>query len=405
MTKHRQNVWTKTGGADAPLVLYIHIPFCQKKCDYCDFLSFAGAKHEEMARYMDALCHEIHLCYFARPITSIFIGGGTPSYLSLNDLEKLLKTIQQDVPLAEKMEYTIEMNPGTITREKLQCMKKYGVNRLSFGVQAFQDELLQTIGRIHKAQEAKESIQLAREMGFENINIDLMIGLPKQTKEMIDASLQCAMEYGATHISVYTLILEEGTPLNHDVENGTIQIMEEDDVADRLDDVEEQLMLAGYHQYEISNYAKDGYECIHNCSYWRMTDYIGLGLGSSGAYFDGQILYRTKNTENILDYTQTLLQENKLPAREIEKITPKEQVFERIMLGLRMNEGVQWNEFVERFGCDVKKQYREIIEKYSKDGYITDNEDRFALTREGRRMQNLILLDFMEKMEKEEEEK
>lgn len=393
MRTYEANEW---GGAKlAPLSLYVHIPFCAEKCHYCDFLSFSKQSDMAKERYLDALCMEIDAIEDRRSLDTIFIGGGTPSVLSKAQMNRLFQCIRKKFPFSENAEMTIEANPGTLNPDRLALYRQLGISRISFGVQAFDDALLQGIGRIHTAEKAQIGIVEAQEAGFENINIDLMIGLPNQSIKQVQDSIQCAVDLDVTHISVYALILEEETPLYHLVQSGAVQLPHEDEVANMLDIAEDLLELHGFEQYELSNFARFGFECRHNCAYWRLDDYIGVGLGSAGCIRKGDVRIRTQNTEDMDDYIQRM-QKGASVHRSCESIARKEQVFERIMLGLRMNEGISWKEMQWRFGCNVSVEYREAIEKNQRAGLLQCDAYGMRLTRQGRRLQNRVLLDFME---------
>ncbi len=384
----------KSGEHVSPLALYIHIPFCHLKCAYCDFLSFAKQETLLVEQYISALINEMRKTVFLRPITSIFIGGGTPSILNVEQLDRLLTGIQTEALFAPDIEFSIEANPGTVTKEKLTCLKEHQVNRISFGVQTFQDEIGQRIGRIHSVDQAIESIEMAKQVGFENINVDLMFGLPGQTVAMLQESMAYVKQLSVPHMSVYALILEEGTALWDDVENDNIQLPCEEEVLEMMDFTEEYLENNDYHQYEISNFARNGYECQHNMVYWRIQDYIGIGLGSAGALWQGSTLIRKKNTSNLKEYIEAMENNIEVPA-QIELIQGKDLLFERIMLGLRMNEGITWKELRERFHYDALNVYDEAISKNVKNGLLYIDEQKMKLTKMGRRLQNRVLLDFM----------
>lgn len=385
----------KSGEATSPLALYVHIPFCYSKCVYCDFLSFPKQDKKSIDDYLQALELELQNTTFTRPVTSIFIGGGTPSILSVEQLQQLLSMLGKYVWMDRGWEFTIEANPGTVTNEKLTCMKEYRVNRLSFGVQTFNEELRKHLGRMHTAKQAIESIQMAQQVGFQNINVDLMLGLANQTEDILQESIAQAAQLNVTHISAYALIVEESTPLFQDIQAGTVVLPEDDFVAALLDFSEKELVFAGYSQYELSNFAKEGDQCKHNIVYWTMQDYIGIGLGSAEAiWFNGRLI-RKKNTSNWEEYMQASI-EKKAMSVEIECVEGQDLVFERIMLGLRMNEGIAWAEFEKRFLCDARKIYQKAIEKNCKYGLLETDDQRMKLTKLGRRLQNRVLLDFME---------
>lgn len=385
----------QSGEAYSPLALYVHIPFCYSKCAYCDFLSFPKTNQRQIDDYLLALEFELQNIKIMQPVTSIFIGGGTPSILSIEQLQKLLSMITKYICLDKNVEFTIEANPGTVTKEKLACMKEFQINRISFGVQTFQEQLRRDLGRMHTVEQAIESIQLAQQAGFQNINVDLMLGLAGQTERMLEQSIEQAIQLNVTHISAYALIVEENTQLFDQVRQGHVLLPDDDFVADMLDFTEKKLTDSGFLQYELSNFAKMDQQCKHNIVYWTMQNYIGIGLGSAGAMWDDGRLIRKKNTSDWTEYMQAGA-EKKPISTEIEYIEGEDLVFERIMLGLRMNEGITWREFEERFSCDIQKTHQKAIDKNNKNGLLYIDEKGMQLTKAGRRLQNIVLLDFME---------
>ena len=307
--------------------LYIHIPFCRQKCFYCDFPSFAG-REKKIDRYLQALEQEFALLRqrvnpkdnaidteskFA-PRT-IYIGGGTPTALNAHQLEKLLEIAQKYVVVAKAEEFTVEMNPGTVNKEKLLLLQQAGVNRLSVGVQSFDDHCLKKIGRIHTAQEAVDTIELAHNLGFGNISLDLIYGLPQQDREILTQSVERALTLPVQHISIYGLQLEEGTAFHRMEALGKLQLPTDELVETMHDYIVEKLPEAGYQRYEISNYALPGYESKHNLSYWQDVDYLGLGSGAH-SYWQGT---RYENPSSIDDYISAL-EAGRLPATLEEQV-------------------------------------------------------------------------------------
>lgn len=375
--------------------LYIHIPFCLKKCAYCDFVSFPGLDMAES--YIAALIKEIELCgaeYKGTEFDTVFFGGGTPSALPPSFVEKVMVAIKQHFSLQLK-EATIECNPGTVTEEKLAAYREAGFNRLSFGVQSFDEDILKGIGRIHTSKQAEECVEMARRAGFDNINLDLMYGLPNQTTEKYLESIEVAAELGVQHISAYSLILEEGTPLYLAVEEGITTLPDEDETYKMHRAGMERLEQLGYSRYEISNYAKPGYECQHNLVYWANGEYLGLGLNSHSAMRrDGKWL-RFCNTSELKAYLAALSRDQ-LPVLETQDIPPKEEMFECIMLGLRTIKGVSLVEFEKRFGKDALNIYAVPVSKLEKLGYLAVDKGRMYLTDRGLDMQNTALMEFMD---------
>lgn len=368
--------------------LYIHIPFCKQRCLYCDFPTFAG-KEKLRGDYVDALIKEIKDKCSSYIIKTIFIGGGTPSYLEEKELEKLLKTIEK-LNFSQNIEYSIECNPGTVNEEKLQIMKRYGVNRISFGLQSCDDNLLKTIGRIHTFEEFLENYNLARKVGFNNINIDLMYGLPNLTIGKWRESLEEICKLKPEHISAYSLIIEEGTAFHSLYEKDKLELPSED--AERVMDkmTKEILKENGYHQYEISNFALKGKECEHNKVYWSLDEYIGVGSASS-SYIDG---YRLVNTTNINDYINKI-NSNETVIIEKYKNSIKDEMEEFVFMGLRMLSGISLSKFKRKFGVDIKSIYGAIIEKNIKNDLLKIEDDFMYLTYKGIELSNVVMSDFI----------
>lgn len=372
--------------------IYVHIPFCEQKCSYCDFLSFPGQQQENKERYVQALCKEMTLRLKKEWETSdtIFIGGGTPTALSTGLLERILETLGKCVDLSKVKEFTMEANPGTVNEEKLSMLREKGVNRLSFGVQSFDDILLKRIGRIHTADEAEDAVRLARYVGFQNINMDLMYGLPGQTAVQWRETVNRALAIRPEHLSLYQLIPEPTTLLVRQMEKGLIPEVDEDGAAEWFDAQREWLADVGYHQYEISNYAQEGFESQHNQLYWTLDDYMGLGLGATG----WQRPQRNSNTTSFQEYLYAL-EGNRCPAQEIEMLTRDEQMSESVFMALRMNRGLSRTRFVSLYGQDITevfgKEIREGIEK----GWLVLDDTSLFLTNLGRRMGNWVFEMFL----------
>ena len=350
--------------------LYIHIPFCRQKCFYCDFPSFAG-REKKIDKYLQALEQEFALLRqrlypkdnvrdteskFA-PRT-IYIGGGTPTALNAHQLKKLLEIVQKYVTVAKAEEFTVEMNPGTVDREKLLLLQQAGVNRLSVGVQSFDDHCLQKIGRIHTAQDAVNTIELAHNLGFDNISLDLIYGLPQQDREILTKSVEMALTLPVQHISIYGLQLEEGTAFQRMADMGKLQLPTDELVETMHDYIVEKLPEAGYQRYEISNYALPGYESKHNLSYWQDVDYLGLGSGAH-SYWQGT---RYENPRSIDDYISAL-EVGRLPSTLEEQVDRQAHMEEYCFLGLRTAAGIDKNLFQQKFGVDLFTVYGRTIEK------------------------------------------
>lgn len=377
------------------LELYIHIPFCIKKCNYCDFLSFPS-KEEDREEYVQCLIEEIEqtgkvLDKNAYEVRSIFIGGGTPSLLSGEQVERMMKAVRSMFYIKENAEITMEANPGTLTEENLFAYKKAGVNRLSIGLQSADDSCLHLLGRIHTWEEFLKSYHLVREVGFENINIDLMSGLPGQTINSYRKTLERVMALRPEHISAYSLILEEGTPFyaSEDI-RGRIPDEEVDREMYQL--TKEILAENGYERYEISNYAVKGKECIHNLGYWSGVPYLGFGLGAA-SYFEGTRFSNERDLEKYKKnpYVPFMMRE------EYTVLSQKDEMEEFMFLGLRKRTGVSREEFRERFHLDMLDVYGKVISKYEEVDLLewTDEGKMLRLTDAGIDVSDYIFCDFM----------
>lgn len=369
------------------LELYLHIPFCIKKCDYCDFLSGPSNRAGQEA-YIYALLREMKAvsALEKRQVDTVFIGGGTPSVPDCDVMEKLLQGVQENFSLAPGAEVTIEANPGTLTPQKLALYRKYGINRISLGLQSPKDEELAMLGRIHNYAQFLESYQMAREAGFSNINVDLMFAIPGQSYEGWIQNLRTVAELGPEHISAYSLIIEEGTPFSR----RELELPDEDTEYRMYEDVAAVLGEYGYHQYEISNYAKKGRECRHNEGYWQRKDYLGLGLGAASLIGKE----RFSNTSDMQEYVKN----SGFPEairKDREHLTREDEMAEFMFLGLRMTRGVSKMEFQEYFGTGIEKIYGEILEKYKKQGMLVEDGDRIFLSRAGIHVSNVVMADFL----------
>lgn len=382
--------------------LYIHIPFCRQKCFYCDFPSFAG-REKKIDRYLQALEQEFALLRqrvhskdnvkdteskFA-PRT-IYIGGGTPTALNAHQMKKLLGIVQKYVAVAKAEEFTVEMNPGTVDREKLLLLQQAGVNRLSVGVQSFDDNCLQKIGRIHTAQEAADTIELAHNLGFGNISLDLIYGLPQQDREILTQSMERALTLPVQHISVYGLQLEEGTVFHRMEALGKLQLPADELVEAMHDYIVEKLPESGYQRYEISNYALLGYESKHNLSYWQDVDYLGLGSGAH-SYWQG---IRYENPSSIDDYISAL-EAGRLPATLEEQVDRQAHMEEYCFLGLRTAAGIDKNLFQQKFGVDLFTVYGRTIEKLVAQDLLQHTDKGIALTTLGMKYGNQVFGEFL----------
>ncbi|WP_343764575.1 radical SAM family heme chaperone HemW [Clostridium oceanicum] len=370
--------------------LYIHIPFCKQKCLYCDFISYSN-KESLKKEYIKALSKEISIVTKNRIINTIFIGGGTPTYLSLEEL-KILKRSIDEIHKDINLEFTVEGNPGTFTLEKLKLLKSMGVNRLSIGLQSFDDALLKKLGRIHNAKEFIDSFKKARLVGFNNINIDLMFGLPGQSFEVWKDTLNKVLTLKPEHLSCYSLIVEENTPFYNMYNDGVLNLPGEDREREMYEYCINFLAKNGYNQYEISNFAKYNKECRHNLVYWNMKEYLGCGVGAH-SYIKG---YRYKNTSLVEEYINYMKDNSLIKIREeSHKNTLEEEIEEFIFMGLRKIKGISIKEFTKRFKIDIFNLYGNIINKYVKLGFLILKKDTLKLSKEGINVSNTILSDFV----------
>ncbi|WP_297517532.1 radical SAM family heme chaperone HemW [uncultured Clostridium sp.] len=368
--------------------LYIHIPFCDQKCHYCDFPSFAG-KGDLKDRYIDALNKEINQNIEGYIINTIFVGGGTPSSLSAEQLERLLSNVK-NFNFASDIEFTVECNPGSITREKLEVMKKYGVNRLSMGLQAVQNTLLKDLGRIHSYEVFKENFELARECGFNNINVDLMFGLPKQKVSEWKESLEMICTLSPEHISAYSLIIEEGTRFNKLYEADKLKLPNEEDEREMYHLAKRTLLGNGFTQYEISNYSKKDLECRHNVAYWKMENWLGVGSAAS-SYMNGE---RFTNFSKIETYIEKI--ENGESQREEDTVnTIEENIEEFMFMGLRLIEGISEDEFEIRFKRTVDSMYKDIMKKFVSQNLLVRENRRIYLTEKGIEYSNMVMSEML----------
>ena len=378
------------------LELYLHIPFCVKKCNYCDFLS-APAREETRAAYVDALLEEIR--GFDEPedyeVVTVFFGGGTPSILPGQAIFRIMEALREKFSFRKGAEITLEANPGTVDKEKLSFYKKAGINRLSFGLQSADAEELKKLGRIHTWEKFLESFQLAREAGFSNINVDLMSALPGQTKESWEKTLRQVLALQPEHISAYSLIIEEGTPF-YQLYEKDVERRDAGEEPELIPSEEEEramyeatgriLKEQGYLHYEISNYAKPGRECCHNLGYWQRRDYLGFGLGASTLLNP----VRYKNTEDLEAYLG-----GDFSKKEFFVLTKDNQIEETMFLGLRVLEGVSKEQFREQFSCELRVVYRKELEKLEQEGLLEEEGDFVRLTSRGIDLSNPVLAEFL----------
>ena len=372
------------------LGIYIHIPFCARKCNYCDFLS-APETRETKERYLSLLDREMQLykeIVSAREADTLFIGGGTPSFLETDLTDKLLCSVKKWIPSENLKEFTIECNPNSVTEEKLNLYKEAGVTRISLGMQSACDEELKKLGRLHSVKEFEKTYELVRKHGFERVNIDVMAAIPGQTIESYKHTLEYVVGLSPEHISSYSLIIEEGTPFYEKYrENPPV---DEDTDRQMYDLTKEILGRHGYHRYEISNYAKEGQECIHNLKYWQGGDYLGLGLGAASCMEHE----RWSNVRGLTDYEDRICRGQK-PVEQTEELGEEEQKAEFMFLGLRCMEGVSAERFEKKFHQSVEERYGKVLHKYENMGLRRLANGNWQLTEQGIDVSNHIFADFL----------
>lgn len=375
------------------LELYLHIPFCVSKCKYCDFLS-APSGEEQRQIYVERLCRRIRywsdvIHNYGYEIVSIFVGGGTPSILTEAQITQVFEAVHESFPIREDAEITLEMNPGTDVKDKLPVYRELGINRLSMGLQSADNEELKCLGRIHTYEDFRQVYQWAREAGFTNINVDLMSAIPGQTLESYEDTLRRVADLEPEHISAYSLIIEEGTPFYERYGEGR----HAEELPD--EDIERQMYVRtgeiledyGYHRYEISNYAKDGYECRHNLGYWDRKEYLGLGAGASSLMDH----IRWKEPDHIGPSTGLVLEERE----DFTRLRRKDEMEEFMFLGLRKINGVSEYDFYKSFRVSMDEIYKESIENLIKEGLLVREEDRIRLTDRGIDLSNYALSQFL----------
>lgn len=374
------------------LGLYIHVPFCVQKCNYCDFNSFR-IKGNDKKEYLDSIEREMLLYkdeFKDKQFDSVFFGGGTPSILNIAELERLISAVFENFNIKENAEISMECNPGTIDKNKLTYMKKLGINRLSIGLQAIQNHHLKYIGRIHSYEEFEKNYLEAIEVGFDNINIDLMYALPNHKEEEWKLSLDKIISLNPSHISAYSLILEEGTKLYEMYDNDEFKLLDEETDIQMYNYTINKLRENGYNQYEISNYAKKDKECKHNIIYWKCDNYLGLGPGASG-YIGNN---RYSNISDLNAYNNKVSQNIK-PVEEEIILTEKDKIEEFIFMGLRMNEGINLNVFEQRFNKKIYDIYKDVIDKLIYNKLLELSKDQLKLTQKGREISNTVFIEFI----------
>jgi oxygen-independent coproporphyrinogen III oxidase len=376
---------------EPPRALYVHIPFCASRCFYCDFTTFVAPAALRDA-YVDQLCREFELLapLTTQPLDSVFFGGGTPTLLSPEQLERVLCALRDTFAVAPDAEFTFEANPGTVTAEKLLSMRRYGVNRLSFGAQSLNDRLLMAIGRLHDADTVLDSVKLAQSSGFNRINVDLMFGLPDQSLDDVNESVDGLLALGIEHVSAYWLKVEAGTPFAAWQAQGALPLPGEDAEADMYEAVRTRLRRAGYRHYEVSNFARPGGESRHNLVYWHNLPYLAAGVGAHG-YLAG---LRYENVSALPAYAKAL-QSGTRPIEAQTPVSPAAYAEDTMMLGLRLAEGVSRQVFKARHGVDMDEVFRDPIMGLQEKGLLMWNGDALCLTDKAWPLANLVFSEFI----------
>lgn len=384
------------------LEIYVHIPFCVRKCGYCDFLS-APASESVRSAYMDQLLKEIEAAgpaYRKYQVSSVFIGGGTPSVLLPAQIQRLCRQLQDSFSILQDAEVTIECNPGTLNEEKLRTYQSCGVNRLSMGLQSADASELRLLGRIHTYEQFMDQYQLARELGFKNINVDIISAIPGQKTSVYEQTLRKVIALEPEHISAYSLIIEEGTPFSDRYgqaeqlrQKGKPQhLLPDEDEERRMYDLTKQMLQsAGYHRYEISNYALTGYECRHNQGYWLRKNYLGIGLGASSMIEN----IRFSNATDLNQYLELDMTEPDRAVSTWEKLDVSAQMEEFMFLGLRMMRGVSAEKFQKQFSKTIEEVYGRVLVKQLKQNLIKRTDAGYCLTDYGIDVSNYVMAEYL----------
>ena len=375
------------------LSLYIHIPFCNSRCNYCNFVSFVASEQEKL-RYVECLKKEIMIRakeynkFFT--IKTIFIGGGTPSCLINGAIKDILQTIYKHFTVKNDAEITIELNPNTATKEKIEEFVISGVNRFSIGLQCISPLVLKNMGRTHTLDDFNNAVSLIREQGISNINADMIVGYPGQSEKDTVETAKYLVSKNIPHVSAYILSVEQGTPLQFMIDNGTQKLPKEEKLLKTYPAVVNTLSEAGYIRYEVSNFAKPGFVCKHNLTYWTRNEYLGLGV-SAHSYIDG---VRFFNTENLQSYCQCLETKNKAPVSSVTKLTTAEKKEEAVMLSLRTNEGLSTKAYEEEFHENFLAKHKDQLASFIKLGLLTiDREGNIKATAKGFLVLNKLILE------------
>ena len=372
------------------IALYIHFPFCRRRCGYCSFVSYQG-RESDIPQYVKALNKELLLRSADQRVSSIYFGGGTPSLLSPGQIHEILSVVHSHFAVDQASEVTLEANPGTVDNIYLAAVRKAGINRLSLGLQSLDDGELALLGRIHTASEARDAVQFARNAGFTNLSLDLIYGLPNQTLASWFKTLDEAIGLNPEHISLYPLTLEDDAPMRLAIQRGEVPPIDSDLTADQYELAQDTLAARGYNHYELSNWAKQGYECQHNLVYWHNLPYLGAGVAAH-SYLDGHRLANTTDLDRYLN----AFSRNLPPARELdEEIGPELHLSETVILGLRLSEGIGLDDINRRFGIELLRHYEQQVDVTASLGLLECASGRVRLTRRGRLLGNEVFWRFL----------
>lgn len=387
------NGWEEQQG----LGLYLHVPFCLKKCSYCDFYSLP-VQPGYMQRYVGAVIKELALKarYFEnRRIRTVYLGGGTPSLLSSSDFFSIINSIRLNWDLDNEAEVSLEANPASLDGNALQSLQEAGFNRISLGVQSFQDRELQILGRSHNSRQAWQSIELIKNSGFSNFNLDLIYGIPGQTMGKWQETLARALEAQPTHLSIYLLQLDEETPLSRDIKAGRYQLSDEDTEAEMYQAAIQMIEKAGLAQYELSNFARPGYECQHNLGYWKAMEYVGVGPGAVSFQNHSRYL----NKRSLQDYLSLAENDQEPELEELESMEARELMADALILGLRLCAGINPERLVQTYGINVLDYYKDIIEEYVSRELLEVGNNYLRLSRKAYFISNQVICHFLPDLE------
>jgi oxygen-independent coproporphyrinogen-3 oxidase len=377
---------------DQVLAVYVHLPFCEYRCSYCDFATYADQDHQ-MTPYVDAVIAELALRVLPgerRGASTIFFGGGTPSRLPVSDLNRILEALKRSFVLSPNAEITLEANPGTLDLAHMRDLRAAGVSRLSVGVQSLNNDILLRLNRIHDAEQAILTLRRAKEAGFDSVSADLIFGLPGQDRDDWERTLHGVLAAGPDHVSVYGLIVEPGTLLRRQVLSGRVRLPSDDDAADMYERTRELLGASGYVQYEVSNWARPGHQCRHNLIYWEHEPYLGVGL-SAHSYVDGE---RFGNVRGLQGYLNRVARQ-KLPTATHERIDTERARADAAMLGLRLIGGIHVNSFDSRFGGSFLDDHSQAIERLSSMGLLEVDQGYVRLSSRGYLLANQVWQEFI----------